>query len=240
VGANYYMIDFENVQPQALHRLQPGAAKIKVFLGQNQSKLLLSLVQALQPFGTDAEYIQIQGSGPDAVDFHIAFYIGVLSAADLNGEFHIISKDKGFDPLVRHLTQLGISCRRLPEIPQTNSVAVEARTTTKSQPAAAPTPKPVTSPKKTTPAAKKVPASAKPPAAAKKVVAPSAPATAKKAIEHLKKMANRPAKLKSLRSMLQAWFKPELNEKATDAVIQSLTDSKKIRIEGTTVQYALG
>ena len=78
----YYLIDFENVQPKALDRLQPGTSRIKVFLGQHQTKLMLDLVQALQPFGADAEYIPITGSGPDAVDFHIAYYIGRLSASE--------------------------------------------------------------------------------------------------------------------------------------------------------------
>ena len=111
---HFYLIDFENVQPKALDRLKAGTCQIKVFLGQQQTRLLLELVQALQPFGSDAEYIQIQGSGPDAVDFHIAFYIGLLASAHPGASFDIISKDKGFDPLVRHLAKLGIVCRRLP------------------------------------------------------------------------------------------------------------------------------
>ena len=108
----YVLIDFENVQPKTLDRLQPGSVRIKVFLGQHQNRLMLELVQALQPFGADAEYIAIQGSGPDAVDFHIAFYIGRLAAEDPGATFTIISRDKGFDPLVRHLVGLGIPCQR--------------------------------------------------------------------------------------------------------------------------------
>src|SRR6478735_7667121 len=122
----FYLIDFENVQPKALDRLQPGAARIKVFLGQHQSRLMLELVRALQPFGTDAEYIQIQGSGPDAVDFHIAFYIGRLAAAHPGASFTIGSKARGFDPLVKHLGTLGIGCRRLAEIPEAAPATVAA------------------------------------------------------------------------------------------------------------------
>lgn len=117
----FVLIDFENVQPAALGRLRVGETRVKVFLGQQQSKLALDLVQALQPFGGDAEYIQIQGSGPDAVDFHIAFYIGQISGAEPTTSFTIVSKDKGFDPLVRHLIGKGIKCRRLAEIPALSS-----------------------------------------------------------------------------------------------------------------------
>ena len=45
----YYLIDFENVQPKALGSLVLGESRIKVFLGQQQTKLMLDLVQALQP-----------------------------------------------------------------------------------------------------------------------------------------------------------------------------------------------
>ena len=37
------------------------------------------------------------------IRFHIAYYIGVLSALEPNAFFHIISKDSGFDPLLKYL-----------------------------------------------------------------------------------------------------------------------------------------
>lgn len=49
------------------------------------------------------EYIKISGNGSNALDFHIAYYIGRLAAADTGSYFHIISKDRGFDPLIQHL-----------------------------------------------------------------------------------------------------------------------------------------
>ena len=49
------------------------------------------------------EYIKISGNGPNALDFHIAYYIGQLAAVDPMAYFHIISKDTGYDPLIRHL-----------------------------------------------------------------------------------------------------------------------------------------
>ena len=46
-----------------------------------------------------AEYLQISGNGPNALDFHITFSIGELSKADPDARFYIISWDTGFDPL---------------------------------------------------------------------------------------------------------------------------------------------
>ena len=228
----YVLIDFENVQPKTLDRLQPGAVRIKVFLGQHQTRLMLELVQALQPFGADAEYIAIQGSGPDAVDFHIAFYIGRLAAAEPGASFTIVSKDKGFDPLVRHLVGMGIPCQRLPEI-EGSAVAPK--------PAAKKAAKAV---QKAVPkvAAKKAPAKQ---AAAKPATAPAAKSAAKgtttrtaEVIARLKK-SSKPAKMTTLRSSIKSWFKPALDEKAVDAIVQSLQSSKAIAVDGTKVSYAL-
>ena len=80
MSRKYILVDFENVQPSSLGALKAGDAYVKVFAGAHQNRVDLALAQALQPFGTHAEYIQIVGSGKDALDFHIAFYIGRLSA----------------------------------------------------------------------------------------------------------------------------------------------------------------
>lgn len=113
-----FLIDFENVQPTGVGRLVPGACRIMLFLGQNQNKVPIELTRALQRFGTDVEYLSIAGSGPNAVDFHIAFYIGHLAQRHPGAKFTIVSGDTGFDPLVRHLTAtLKIECRRIRALP---------------------------------------------------------------------------------------------------------------------------
>src|SRR5690606_40973713 len=48
-------------------------------------------------------YVRISGSGRNALDFHIAFHIGLIAAAERDVFFHVISKDSGFDPLITHL-----------------------------------------------------------------------------------------------------------------------------------------
>ena len=244
----YVLIDFENVQPKTLDRLQPGSVRIKVFLGQHQNRLMLELVQALQPFGADAEYIAIQGSGPDAVDFHIAFYIGRLAAADPGATFTIISRDKGFDPLVRHLVGLGIPCQRIPDIDGTPAAAKPAakkatkvvqkvvqKVAAKKAPAK-PAPAKQAAPK---PAAPKQAAT---PAPVAKTAAPSVakgtPTRVAEVVARLKK-SSKPAKMTTLRSSIKSWFKPALDEKAVDAIVQALQGSGQIKVDGTKVAYAL-
>ena len=112
MNMNYVLIDLENIQPEHLSVLAGQNFKVLVFVGQNQSKISFDLVSAVQHLGKNAEYIKIQGNGPNALDFHIAFYIGQFSAENSDSHFHIISKDKGFDPLIKHLESKKIPVHR--------------------------------------------------------------------------------------------------------------------------------
>jgi hypothetical protein len=112
VTTHFVLVDFENVQPKNVTLLSPGPYKIKVFVGANQAKIPFEMARALQAFGPDVEYIRIDGHGRNALDFHIAYYVGRLSAEIPNASFHIISKDTGFDPLINHLKAQGVSCER--------------------------------------------------------------------------------------------------------------------------------
>ncbi|MEX2381562.1 MAG: PIN domain-containing protein [Opitutales bacterium] len=117
---NYVLIDYENVQPQNLAVLIGHEFKVIVFVGANQTKVPFELAAALQALGGNAEYVKIGGNGRNALDFHIAYYIGQLAEKDPKAYFHIISKDTGFDPLIKHLKERKIFAQRekeLTEIP---------------------------------------------------------------------------------------------------------------------------
>ena len=130
---NYVLIDFENVQPKNLAILKGHDFRVMVFVGANQKKIPFDLAEALQALGDKAQYVKICGNGPNALDFHIAFYIGLLAEDDSNAYFHIISKDTGFDPLIKHLRTRNIFAQRekeLAEIPIlkiSNATNVEER-----------------------------------------------------------------------------------------------------------------
>jgi hypothetical protein len=119
---DFVLIDFENVQPKDMACLNGGRYKVKVFLGAQQAKIPLAMARALQALGLHAEYIQISGNGNNAVDFHIAYYIGRLAATAPGAHFHVISKDTGFDPLLKHLKEQGILCQRLTSLAAVTSV----------------------------------------------------------------------------------------------------------------------
>ncbi len=117
---NYVLIDFENIQPGNLDVLKQHPFKVIVFVGANQTKVPFDLAAAMQALGESARYIKIGGSGKNALDFHISYYVGELAAHDPGACFHIISRDTGFDPLIKHLKGKKIRIQRerdLAEIP---------------------------------------------------------------------------------------------------------------------------
>jgi len=120
LATNYVLIDFENVQPRNLEILVDHPFKVLVFVGASQAKIPYELAAAMQHFGDNAQYVKIGGNGKNALDFHLAFYIGELVAQEPEAYFHVISKDTGFDPLIKHLKARKIRIQRekdLAEIP---------------------------------------------------------------------------------------------------------------------------
>jgi len=113
---NYVMIDFENVQPESLAALQQDHFKVMLFVGSNQTSIPFAVVDAMHALCGRAEYVKIAGNGKNALDFHIAYYIGQLAAKEPTAYFHIISKDTGFDPLIAHLKTKKISAARETDI----------------------------------------------------------------------------------------------------------------------------
>ena len=109
---NFVLIDSENVKPEYLEKLRPEHFRVVVFVGANLTRLDFAVVNAVHSLGSNGSYVQISGRGPNALDFHIAYYIGQLSATHPDAYFHIISRDKGFDPLIKHLRAKKMSCSR--------------------------------------------------------------------------------------------------------------------------------
>lgn len=215
----FILIDFENVQPSNLDGLTKGVHHIRVFVGASQSKISFETARALQAFGDAAEYVQIAGSGHNALDFHIAYYLGRLTAEHPSAKFTIVSKDTGFDPLVKHLVSKGFACRRVASV---GTVAEPAAKPAKPAPGKTKAAKPAT-----------VAAVAKPAVAA--VGADVVNAT----IERLRSMrAARPRTLKTLSSSVKSWHK--LDDAGVAAMIRALTASGAVTVDDKKIVYRFG
>ena len=108
--AKIIYVDFENVPNVEIQETTD--TRILLFIGQSQKRLSTGIVKAIQPLGKNVEWIQINGSGKNALDFHIAYYLAI-NKAQPNTEHFVISKDSGFDPLIAHVNSLGQKVRRV-------------------------------------------------------------------------------------------------------------------------------
>ena len=128
---NYVLIDYENVQPKNLAMLNGHKFKVLVFVGATQARIPFELAAAVQALGSNAEYVKIDGSGPNALDFHIAFYMGQIAERDPDAYFHIISKDTGFGPLIKHLNGRKIRAHRVKDLTEIQMLRISNATTSK-------------------------------------------------------------------------------------------------------------
>jgi len=122
-----YFIDFENT-----HKLPPFIFFKKediiiVFVGHQQTTMNIDDVEILA-HSLNAKIIRVEETGNNNVDFHICYYIGVYMTIQKDS-FAVISNDKGFDPLIRHLNKNKINCKRLSfpiSTPTNNSISTPA------------------------------------------------------------------------------------------------------------------
>jgi hypothetical protein len=105
------LIDHENVANFDLDEIPPDAS-VRLFLGAGPGSFKKDWVsKALKRGGI--ETINIDGTGRNALDFHIAFYLGELLAQTRETSCVVFSKDKGFAPLVKHLKARGFDVRQV-------------------------------------------------------------------------------------------------------------------------------
>jgi pyruvate/2-oxoglutarate dehydrogenase complex dihydrolipoamide acyltransferase (E2) component len=186
----HVLVDYENVQPslEALAKLATGFTDVWLFYGPHQAKQ----AQAFAGSNERVTLVPRSGKGSNALDFHIAFYLGYVAAKHPDAQLVVVANDRGYDPMLAHARMLKFNARRVGyKVPAAKKaapvksaepivVAVPAKKTVAkkavakkavAKPAA---PKPVTPAKvaavKKAPATKKAPVAKK--AAAKKAAAP--------------------------------------------------------------------
>lgn len=103
------LVDFENVQQVDLTRLGDNFY-VAIFVGSSQKSVPIDLVTSAQRLGNRVEWQRVEGNGSNALDFHIACHLGRIIEKSPNFYCIVLSKDKGFDPLLRHLNKSGLKC----------------------------------------------------------------------------------------------------------------------------------
>ena len=255
MGLTYILIDFENVKPTAVDlKLIRGAGyRVHIFHGPHQNKFDADIVKALQPLGTQVEFIQCERGGKNALDFHIAFYLGRLveesktaTSKDKPG-IVVVSKDGGFDVLLEHVETLGYAAIRVETVRQALAPEKKKDAGAAKEPAVKTTHALTKSPEvKTEETTKKGSAAAKAPSrneAVKTVTTPkklSKPNPWQRVIENLRDHPNnRPTTSAALERHVTTLLGVGTTEKVVKAVIASLQKEGIFALKGNKIEYDL-
>jgi PIN domain-containing protein len=234
----YVLVDFENVQPD-LEELADAPVRVRLFVGakQQEQRHRYGLMKGLVALGGKVELIEITRSGSNAVDMHIAWYIGGLLEREPTARIHIISGDTDFDPLLEFLAARGVDCRRTKNIaelaPQKAPRVAAPRTASK--------------PSTARPAAPRQPRSSRARVASlARTPAPSrAPAPDKllPIVQKLRSMNGKPSNRSKLAQTLANYFKQhggEQSAKEVESAIDELLRRKLVTEDGKKLRYDLG
>jgi hypothetical protein len=115
---NYIFVDFENTQVHDIGLISGKPVVLLFVMGDKQKQLPITLIKQLLAHADQVGLIEANCSGKNALDFVLSFHVGQWAKQDPTGYFHIVSKDKGFDPLITHLKQLKVSAARHDEFAQ--------------------------------------------------------------------------------------------------------------------------
>ncbi|HEY0767533.1 MAG TPA: PIN domain-containing protein [Steroidobacteraceae bacterium] len=119
------LVDYENIGKMDLGAIPPGV-RVPFFFGASQKSVPTEFLKAALKLGERFVPIDIEGQGKNALDFHIAFYLGEYLARSPQTPCVIFSRDKGFDPLIKHLVKRGFAVRRANSIAEALASATPA------------------------------------------------------------------------------------------------------------------
>lgn len=111
-----YMIDYENVKTGGLNGISrlTDTDRVIIFYSENANRLTFDLHQRLMASTAQIEYREVSVGGHNALDFQLVTYLGFLIAQNPNGQYLIISNDRGFEYVVNFWRKDGLSIGLLP------------------------------------------------------------------------------------------------------------------------------
>jgi PIN domain len=212
---HYIFVDFENVQKIDPAVIGPENVRFTLLMGPLNKKLEMTVVEQLHKHPQTTKLVRLTSSGRNALDFAVAYYVGQAAAEDPNGHFHIVSKDKDFDPLVEHLRSTALRIFRHDSF---DALALSR----------APTMKSATRPKHKAPATKKA-------------APPGLEELADKALKHLRKDSTKPPKtLPKLISHLRTHFGKKIADAEVPPLVERLKSDGYVTVDGKgVVKYQL-
>jgi hypothetical protein len=227
--ASYILVDLENIPQPKLPEPLPEDVLVWVFAGHNQTKIPLDLVEKLHGLGQRARYIRLSSGGPNALDFHIACYIGRLSVTEPESDFVIMSGDTGFDALITHLQSLQVRVRRTGGVMKKKEASKETTQRPTDAPAKAATPAVQTGKTIARPEARQGKTAAKRSVEAEGVAQWELLEQVQERLGRMKQ--DRPKSAKSFRSMFRELLEKQKSEDAADELLRVLEQRGAVRNE---------
>lgn len=109
------LVDYENKHHLDLSDLDDSYSAV-VFVGHLQPEPKIKKKIDSKNKYVRIDYQKIVGVGKNSLDFHIAFTLGRVFESYAETECFILSSDKGFDPLIKHLESNNFKCKRIESI----------------------------------------------------------------------------------------------------------------------------
>jgi hypothetical protein len=126
---NYIFIDYENVQEVDFELIAGKAVKVFLVVGQRRKTMPAVLARQILHYHDQVTWIASEGASPNALDLVLAYHVGQQANADPKGYFHILAKDKDYDPLIQHLRAHGILASRDEEFAKIPALLTVSRLT---------------------------------------------------------------------------------------------------------------
>lgn len=100
---NWVLVDYENVQAVELDLISGLPVQVILFVGPHQKSLPVELFKKGLAMKEKLTVIESAGSGKNALDFQMAFHAGRIAERHPDAFIHFVTKDTGFDVLVKHM-----------------------------------------------------------------------------------------------------------------------------------------
>lgn len=238
----HLLVDWENVQPKGdeLKTLVPQGTDVWLFHGPHQT---VDASGHQQVYGAEqVTQVPRTGSGRNALDFQLAYYVGYISARQPEGTFVVVSNDQGYEPMLEHARELGFDAqrcgfRRMPTPPG-------ASTALKSAPLPQPQPAPPLAANPVVEATVKITAKAVAPRPPPAKAAPARTQATRADMQQLLAQlgglspSHRPAQKDALLALLQSWLgESSARSPRTSHALAQLQARKRVVVKGEAVSY---
>lgn len=113
-----FLIDYENVSASGLDGLETLTEQdtVYIFYTENADRLTFDAHRRLMESPAKVRYYKVETGTKNALDFQLVSYLGYLIRENNGCGYFIISKDSGFDSVLKFWELRNVSITRLPNL----------------------------------------------------------------------------------------------------------------------------